>query len=67
MDHQGGVVVHEQLYVVDHQGDQEAAVGSSTALSPPIYLVYNDASADVLLFYNTSSIISHSSTRQFFG
>ena len=52
---------------VDHQGDQEAAVGSSTALSPPIYLVYNDASADVLLFYNTSSIISHSGTRQFFG
>ena len=66
VDHQAGGV-HEQLYVVDHQGDQEAAVGSSTALSPPIYLVYNDASADVLLFYNTSSIISHSSTRQFLG
>ena len=73
MDQQGGGV-HEQLYIVDHQGDQEAGVGSSLHCLLPyiwftmMHLQMSCFSTTQVQEYNTLlEIISHSSTQQFFG
>ena len=74
MDQQGGGV-HEQLYIVDHQGDQEAAVGSSLhCLLPYIWFTMMhlqmscfSTATQVQEYVSSLEIISHSSTQQFFG